>query len=183
MVKLKCPECNEQITDEMIDVNMCFLCGCIIDKSLFDNTLNYDEENNDEIDNSACNSDNERDLEDCDDKSINVEGLKLKRREIEGERILECLRCNSKMSYLKTDKIQLGQTSYFLRDWSNLIAGSIQLEIYSCTNCGKVEFFLPPEQTEYEEDRIAQRRCPGCGNLHDIDYPKCPFCKFVYSED
>ena len=38
MVKLRCPECKEEISDEMIDVNMCFLSGCIIEKSLFDNT-------------------------------------------------------------------------------------------------------------------------------------------------
>lgn len=95
------------------------------------------------------------------------------------ERILECLRCNSKMEYIKTEKIQLGETGYFLGDLSNLLAGAIKLDIYTCPNCGKVEFFQP---SEHEENSIAQKQCPSCGKMHDIDYPKCPFCKFVYSE-
>lgn len=31
------------------------------------------------------------------------------------------------------------------------------------------------------EDSIAQQKCPKCGDLHDIDYPKCPFCKYDYN--
>ena len=30
------------------------------------------------------------------------------------------------------------------------------------------------------EDSIAQQKCPQCGTLHDMDYPKCPFCKYNY---
>ena len=32
------------------------------------------------------------------------------------------------------------------------------------------------------EDEIAQRICPNCGKSHDIDYPKCPHCKYSYLE-
>lgn len=35
---------------------------------------------------------------------------------------------------------------------------------------------------ETVEDKIWQRTCPKCGELHDIDYPKCPNCKFNYFE-
>jgi len=183
MEKITCPECRQELSVEMIDVNMCFLCGCIIDKSLFENTSNNNEENNDEMENSTCNSvKEESNLESCDDKTNNVAGLNLTNNEIEAEKKLECLRCNSKMYYLMTEKIQLGQTGYLLGNRSNIIAGSIQLEIYTCPSCGKVEFFQPSGQVE-QEDRIAQRRCPKCGYLHDVDYPKCPFCKFDYFED
>ena len=30
------------------------------------------------------------------------------------------------------------------------------------------------------ENQIAQRICPECGKKHDIDYPKCPYCKHSY---
>lgn len=30
------------------------------------------------------------------------------------------------------------------------------------------------------ENQIAQRICPECGRKHDIDYPKCPYCKHSY---
>ena len=33
---------------------------------------------------------------------------------------------------------------------------------------------------ETVEDKILQRTCPTCGKSHDIDYPKCPYCKFNY---
>ncbi len=32
------------------------------------------------------------------------------------------------------------------------------------------------------EDKLWQRTCPNCGDTHDIDYPKCPKCKFRYTE-
>lgn len=30
------------------------------------------------------------------------------------------------------------------------------------------------------ENQIEQRICPECGKKHDIDYPKCPYCKHSY---
>lgn len=27
---------------------------------------------------------------------------------------------------------------------------------------------------------ISQITCPNCGEKHDIDYPKCPFCNHQY---
>lgn len=36
------------------------------------------------------------------------------------------------------------------------------------------------EIDEEVEDKIWQRTCPKCGKTHDIDYPKCPNCKFDY---
>lgn len=33
---------------------------------------------------------------------------------------------------------------------------------------------------ETVRDELWQRTCPKCGKSHDIDYPKCPYCKFDY---
>ena len=38
------------------------------------------------------------------------------------------------------------------------------------------------EMDESVEDQLLQRTCPKCGYSHDIDYPKCPNCKFNYYE-
>ncbi len=35
---------------------------------------------------------------------------------------------------------------------------------------------------ETVEDKIWQRTCPKCGTSHDMDYPKCPNCKFRYNQ-
>ena len=84
-----------------------------------------------------------------------------------------------------TEKIQLGQTGLLLGDLPNILAGSLETDIYTCTQCGKIELFQSSEYTNINEDdsvQIAQKKCPNCGNSHDIDYPKCPFCKFDYNK-
>ncbi len=96
-------------------------------------------------------------------------------------RRLTCLRCQTPMSYLRDEKLQLGQTGWVLGDLPNLLAGAMEVSIYACPNCGKIEFFRvedAPIEDAPGDDHIAQVRCPRCGKLHDMDYPKCPFCKY-----
>lgn len=88
----------------------------------------------------------------------------------------DCLHCGVKLSFVGRRKIQLGQTGWILGDIPNLIAGAMELDIYSCPDCGKVEFY----QAENTGDSIPQVKCPNCGKMHDMDYPRCPFCKFDY---
>lgn len=97
------------------------------------------------------------------------------------KRELKCLRCGEEMRYIKTEEIQLGKTGWFLGDLPNLMAGAMELDIYSCPDCGKVEFFQTA--SEQYENQIAQTKCPNCGRTHDIDYPKCPFCKYNYIKE
>lgn len=89
-----------------------------------------------------------------------------------------CLRCNAPMKYAGREKIQLGQTGWVLGDLSNLLAGSLEVDIYSCSRCGKIEFFQ--SDSEASEEAVPQKRCPKCGKFHDFDYPKCPHCSFDY---
>ena len=90
---------------------------------------------------------------------------------------LDCLRCGHKMNHIKTENLQLGQTGWILGGLPNLLAGALEVEIYSCPSCGKLEFFAADE----EEERLPQKRCPNCGKLHDFDFPKCPSCKYDYN--
>ncbi len=92
-------------------------------------------------------------------------------------RKINCLRCNTPLKYLKSEQIQLGRTGWILGDLPNLFAGALEVAIYVCPNCGKIEFY---QQQEEDLGEIAQRKCPHCGKMHDIDYPKCPFCKYDY---
>ena len=89
-------------------------------------------------------------------------------------RELQCLRCNTKMQHIMDTKLQMGETSWSFGTWSNLCAGAIEVAIYTCPNCGKIEFFHPDDTTDGTE--IAQLKCPQCGRRYDADYPKCPFC-------
>ncbi len=90
-------------------------------------------------------------------------------------RDLKCLRCDSQMRFVKSEKIQLGQTGWFLGDLPNLISGAMETAIYACPNCGKIELFQAEETSG--TGNLPQVKCPKCGKMHDFDYPKCPFCK------
>ena len=92
------------------------------------------------------------------------------------ERNINCLRCGKKMNHIITEKIQLGQTGWILGDLPNLLAGAMEVDIYSCPECRKVEFFL----ADAAEEGVPQKQCPKCGKMHDFDYTKCPFCKYDY---
>jgi len=94
-------------------------------------------------------------------------------------RDMECLRCGEAMRHIKTEKIQLGQTGWILGDIPNLLAGAMEVDIYSCPKCGKLEFFLAGDT----EGELPQKQCPKCGKMHDFDYPKCPFCKHDYTRE
>ena len=119
----------------------------------------------------------------------------------------KCLRCDAAMKFGMQQKFQLGQTGFLLGDWPNLLAGALELEVWFCPKCGKVEFFVPgstqnlpvkqsePVQAEefdyvgsmvnegidaVSKDGMPQKKCPTCGREHDFDYPRCPYCKHDY---
>ena len=89
---------------------------------------------------------------------------------------LTCLRCGTPMGYVKREKLQLGQTGWILGDLPNLFAGAMTADIYTCPECGKIEFYL----AEATEEHLPRKQCPNCGTIHDFDYPRCPFCKHDY---
>ena len=87
-----------------------------------------------------------------------------------------CLRCEQTMNRIRREKLQFGQTSWILGDLPNLLAGAMEVDIFSCPNCRKLEFFLADSTAEC----LPQKQCPKCGKRHDFDYPKCPFCQYNY---
>ena len=98
---------------------------------------------------------------------------------------LLCLRCGTEMRFIMRERLQLGRTGWILGDLPNLLSGALDVDIYCCPGCGKMEFYKT-EGTETEndtEDRIAQVKCPECGGIHDMDYPKCPYCRHNYEEE
>ncbi len=43
MALINCPDCGTELTTDMLEVNMCYECGYIIDKNLFDDTPSDDK--------------------------------------------------------------------------------------------------------------------------------------------
>ena len=92
-----------------------------------------------------------------------------------------CGNCRTELQFLKREYMQLGKTGWVTGDWPNLIAGALDIDIWCCPACGKLEFYRGGSsgnllEEEYAEDRMAQIVCHSCGQSHDLDDPKCPFC-------
>ena len=85
-----------------------------------------------------------------------------------------CLRCGGKMVHIGQEKLQLGQYGVPFGHWDQLFSGALEVDIYCCRDCKKLEFYAV--EAPEEEDSIAQVPCPYCGQIHEIDDPKFPHC-------
>ena len=54
---------------------------------------------------------------------------------------MDCLRCHSEMEHLGQESLQLGQYGFFTGHLSNLFSGALEVDIYACRHCGKLEFY------------------------------------------
>lgn len=86
-----------------------------------------------------------------------------------------CLRCGGIMAHIGQEELQKGKFSWFWGAWPNLISGALSVDIYCCTECKKMEFYMV-EVPEDEGSGIAKAPCPYCGQLHEVDDAKCPHC-------
>ena len=88
----------------------------------------------------------------------------------------KCTACGTVLKYAGQEQLQLGRTSWLLGDLPNLLAGALQVHIYYCPGCSKIEFYAAGDQSMEEGSGMAQVKCPYCGHLHDMDDSRCPYC-------
>ena len=95
---------------------------------------------------------------------------------------INCLRCHVPMSFQGEQEIQLGKTGWLLGDLPNLFAGAMDVAVFKCPKCGKLEFFSTEEPyAQYRsEPGSSGKICPECGAEHDGDCTCCPICGHVY---
>lgn len=55
---------------------------------------------------------------------------------------IEYMRCRQKMNHIRTEKLQFGQTGWILGDLPNLLAGAMEVDIYSCPQCKKTRILF-----------------------------------------
>ena len=92
-----------------------------------------------------------------------------------------CGNCGHGMSFIRRENIQLGKASSWVGMWPNILAGALDVELWGCPNCRKLDFYWSGSDEEAPEDwdggdHMAQTTCPACGHVHDLDDPKCPCC-------
>jgi len=95
-----------------------------------------------------------------------------------------CLRCEGKMQSIGTEKLQLGQTGLLMGMWNNILAGALEVEIFICSACKKIEFYASDIDVSDNGNggSLPKKPCPNCKRNHDIDYPKCPHCGYREEE-
>jgi len=59
----------------------------------------------------------------------------------ERRRVMDCLRCHGEMEHLGQESLQLGQYGLLTGHLSNLFSGALEVDIYACRRCGKLEFY------------------------------------------
>ncbi len=94
---------------------------------------------------------------------------------------LKCLRCGEEMHFFARENIQLGKTGWILGDIPNLLAGALDVDMFICPACHKLEFYA--SENEAVDNDLPKQTCPVCGTVHDFDYPSCPKCKHSYYEN
>ncbi len=64
---------------------------------------------------------------------------------------------------------------------------------YYCAECGLLVGIFPltypigfagrfDQELNDEIDVLPKKRCPECGSEIDVDYPKCPFCDYIFEQ-
>ena len=57
----------------------------------------------------------------------------------------KCLRCDAAMKFDMQQKFQMGQTSFLLGDWPNLMAGALELEVWFCPSAARWSSLSPAQ--------------------------------------
>lgn len=85
-----------------------------------------------------------------------------------------CIRCGGTMVHIGQEQLQLGKFGLLTGHLSQLFSGALSVDIYCCRDCKKLELYAV--ESPEEEGSMAKAPCPFCGELHELDDPKCPHC-------
>ncbi len=92
-----------------------------------------------------------------------------------------CLRCGGAMEPAKRDGIQIGRTGRIFSSLGNLFSGSLDVEIYICSACGKIELYTAvTERAALLQDAPNSKEiyCPNCGTAYFSPLSPCPACGY-----
>ena len=76
---------------------------------------------------------------------------------------LNCLRCGAGMRFMGRAKFQR-RPDLLLSDLTFALAGGMEIDIYFCPKCGKIELFQP----EVASDGLAQKQCPSAARCSTL---------------
>lgn len=131
----KCPNCNSEVED---NYDVCWNCQySFIDEKV----LNEKDFN---IICPKCNSEVESSFSYCPKcRYCLVEGMNEREQMSQNIKRVGCLRCKVVLSYNGNYRFHEGTRVGALGNLFELFTNRESFDLYSCPNCGKVEFFLP----------------------------------------
>jgi RNA polymerase subunit RPABC4/transcription elongation factor Spt4 len=131
----KCPKCNSEVEDNF---DMCWNCQYsfvdmdVLDVSEFQLIC------------PTCNFVVEASSRMCPNCHHDLSDVEMEMRPQQlGDRSIDCLRCNVALKYRGNYRFHEGTRVGALGDLFELFTNRESFDLYSCPNCGKVEFFLP----------------------------------------
>ena len=80
----------------------------------------------------------------------------------------DCLRCGTAMRFVGQEKLQLGQASWLLGDWPNLVAGALKVSIMACPPLREAGVFLRRQRGPH---RGCRRQRPAPAHLPRVRHP------------
>lgn len=87
-----------------------------------------------------------------------------------------CSHCQVELLSQGNVTLQMGNANVLFPNMSNIMAGSLELELKVCPQCGKVEFYTGKGQP------TGNVRCPSCGSVHEADRKRCNRCSHQYDK-
>ena len=97
---------------------------------------------------------------------------------------LKCLRCDADMEYSGREQFQLGEERGYTGLLAVMTAESLQVDIYKCPDCGKIEFFQPRARETVRQPK-TNWTCSQCGFYNLGRVHACQSCGVnrAWSED
>ena len=136
-----CPNCNAENEDNF---EVCWSCQY----SFQDGKILTDNDFKETCSNCNCEIDSGYDF--CPNclHDLNFNNKTRIRDDINGDRTINCLRCNVPMFFKGNSKFHEGARIGALGGLFELLTNRESFDVYFCAKCGKVEFFIPLEVKE-----------------------------------
>lgn len=88
---------------------------------------------------------------------------------------LKCLRCGTDMEFSGREQFQLGEESPYRGLLAVMTSESMQVDIYRCPDCGKLEFFEPGVRRRATQPQ-TNWTCAECGTYNAARVGTCQSC-------
>ncbi len=132
----KCPKCNAEVEDNF---DLCWNCQYSFDDERVLESSDFRQIC------PECNQEIETSVEFCPNCGNNLTIIKqeVDEEKPSGLKKLNCLRCSVSLNFKGNYKFHEGTSILASGGLLDLLSYRESFDLYSCPNCGKVEFFLP----------------------------------------